>query len=74
MLKVVFLGVAIDENVIKVDHKELSHVRTEDFCHKTHEGAWAFESPNGITSHSYNPSLVLKAVFHSSLGRIRTWW
>ena len=26
----------------------------------------AFESPNGMTSHSYNPSLVLKAVFYFS--------
>ena len=40
MFKVVFLGLAVDEDVIKVDHKELSHVRTEDFCHEAHKGAW----------------------------------
>ncbi|MFS7959420.1 hypothetical protein Hanom_Chr08g00690911 [Helianthus anomalus] len=34
----------------------------------------AFESPNGMTIHSYNPSRVLKAVFHSSPGRILIWW
>ena len=39
MFKVVLLGLAIDED-IKVDHKKLSHVRMEDFCHEAHEGAW----------------------------------
>ena len=39
MLKMVFLGVAIDEDIIKVDYKKLSHVRTKDFYHETHEGA-----------------------------------
>ena len=29
----------------------------------------AFDNPNGITIYSYNPSLVLNVVFHSSLGR-----
>ena len=40
MFKVVLLRLAVDEDVIKVDHKELSHVRIEDFCHEAHEGAW----------------------------------
>ena len=30
----------------------------------------ALDNPNGITSHSYNPSFVLKAVFHSSPSQI----
>ena len=34
----------------------------------------ALDSPNGITNHSYNPSLVLNAVFYSSTGRILIWW
>lgn len=33
-----------------------------------------FERPSGMTSHSYKPSLVLKAIFYSSPGRIRIWW
>ncbi|CAO2836271.1 unnamed protein product [Amaranthus hypochondriacus] len=31
-------------------------------------------NPNDITNHSYNPYLVLKAVFHSSPSLIRIWW
>ena len=34
----------------------------------------ALVRPNGITSHSYRPCLVLKAVFHSSPSFMRTWW
>ena len=34
----------------------------------------ALDNPNGITIHSYSPSLVLKAVFHSPHSRIRIWW
>lgn len=33
-----------------------------------------FEMPNGITNHSYKPSFVLKAVFHSSPGQILILW
>ena len=33
----------------------------------------ALDSMNGITIHSYSPSLVLKAVFHSSPSRIWIW-
>ena len=40
MLKVVLLGVAVDENIIEVDHKKLTHVWAEDFRHKTHESCW----------------------------------
>ena len=36
----VLLGVAVDENVIKIDHKKLTHVWAEDFSHKAHEGTW----------------------------------
>lgn len=32
------------------------------------------ERPKGITSHSKSIYLVLKAVLHSSPGRIRIWW
>jgi len=31
------------------------------------------DSPKGITNHSYSPSLVLNAGFHSSPGRILIW-
>ena len=34
----------------------------------------ALVRPKGMSSHSNNPSFVLKAVFHSSLGRIRILW
>ena len=34
----------------------------------------ALDSPKGITIHSYRPSRVLNAVFHSSPGRTRIWW
>ena len=40
MFKVVLLRLAVDEDVIKVDRKELSHVRMDDFCHEVHKGAW----------------------------------
>jgi len=32
------------------------------------------DSLMGITNNSYNPSLVLNAVFHSSTGQILIWW
>jgi len=34
----------------------------------------AFVKSKGMFIHSYRPSLVLKAVFHSSLGWIWIWW
>ena len=40
MVYVVFPRVAVDENVIKVDHKKFTHVWAEDFFHDAHEGAW----------------------------------
>ena len=45
MLKVVLLGLAVDEDVIKIDHKELSNVRMEDLCHEVHKGAWGIWEP-----------------------------
>lgn len=33
----------------------------------------ALVRPKGMTNHSYGPSFVLKAVFHSSPSRIRVW-
>jgi len=33
----------------------------------------ALERSNRMTSHSYNPSLVLKTVFYSSLSLILIW-
>lgn len=34
--------------------------------------AGAFVSPKGMTNHSKRPSLDLKAIFHTSMGSIRT--
>ena len=34
----------------------------------------ALDNPNGITIHSYSPSLVVKAIFHSSPSQIWIWW
>jgi len=34
----------------------------------------AFDNPKGIINHSYNPSLILKAVFHSSLADTNWWY
>ena len=34
----------------------------------------ALDRPNDITNHLYNPSKVLKIVFHSFPGRIRILW
>jgi hypothetical protein len=33
-----------------------------------------FVKPKGMTNHSKNPSLDLKAVFHTSVCSIGTWW
>jgi len=33
-----------------------------------------FDNPKGMTNHSYNSSLILKAVFHSSPSQIQIWW
>ena len=34
----------------------------------------ALDKPKGITFHLYNPSLVLKVVFHSYPSRMWIWW
>jgi hypothetical protein len=34
----------------------------------------ALVNPKGMANHSYNPNLVLKAVFHSSPSFILIWW
>jgi hypothetical protein len=34
----------------------------------------AFVKPKGMTNHSKIPSLDLKAVFHTSVYSIGTWW
>jgi len=34
----------------------------------------ALDSSKGIINHSYNPSFVFNAVFHSFPGRILIWW
>ena len=47
MFKMVLLGEAMDENVIEVDHKKLTHVWAEDFGHKMHEGARGIWKPEG---------------------------
>jgi hypothetical protein len=33
-----------------------------------------FVKPKGMTNHSKKPSLDLKAVFHTSIYSIGTWW
>ena len=45
MFKVVFLKLTVDEDIVKVDHKELSHVRMKDFCHEAQKGAWGIWEP-----------------------------
>ena len=34
----------------------------------------ALDNPNGMANHSYNPSFVLKDIFHSSPSLILVWW
>jgi hypothetical protein len=34
----------------------------------------AFFSPESMISHSKRPSLVLKVVFHTSVGSMGNWW
>jgi len=36
--------------------------------------AGAFVKPKGMTNHSKRPSFDLKAVFHTSVYSIGTWW
>ena len=40
MLKMVRLGLTIDEDIIKVDDQKDSYERSEDLSHEPHEGAW----------------------------------
>jgi hypothetical protein len=34
----------------------------------------AFVKPKGMTNHSKRPPLYLKAIFHTSVGSMGTWW
>jgi hypothetical protein len=36
--------------------------------------AGAFVNPKGMPIHSKRPSLDLKAIFHTSVGSMGTWW
>ena len=40
MVHVVFLELAVDEDVIKVDHQEVSYVGIKDLGHEAHKSAW----------------------------------
>ena len=66
-------GLAIDQNVVKINDHEFTCEGAQHLIHQAHERARVLDRPKGITSHSYNRSPVLKAVFHSSPTRIRTW-
>ena len=73
-LNIIFTISVIDKNIIKINNNKLSYERLQYLCHDLHECLGALVNPNNMTNHSYNQSLVLKDVFHSSLNLIRIWW
>ena len=65
MLQVFGLTFVINQNIIKYTHTTHSYNLIKIL------GAF---KKNNITIHSYNPSLVLNVVFHSSHECILIWW
>ena len=57
---------AINQDIIEINPTNLpmKTLKTSFIRRMKVEGA--LERPKGITSHSYNPSFILQAVFHSS--------
>jgi len=67
------LARAVDKDAIEVNNHELPKKTLSTWFINLMKVLGALDSPKGMAIHSYNPSGVLKAIFHSSpvLMRIR---
>ena len=57
---------AINQVIIKVHHHKFTNEKPQNLIHEMHEGPKSIRQTKSMTSHSYNPYLALKAIFHSS--------
>jgi hypothetical protein len=74
MLQVFFPSLVVNENVIQIHHYKSIGEWSQDIVHHPHESGWSIFKPKGMTNHSKIPSFDLKAVFHTSVCSIGTWW
>ena len=68
------LSSAVNQYIIKVYHYEFIDKWQNNWVITLMKVLGALDSPKCITNHSYSPSLVLNAVFHSSPSQILIWW
>ena len=68
------LSLVVDQYIIKIDHYEFTDKRSKQLSITLMKVLGVLDSPKGITNYSYNPSLILNAVFHSFPDWILIWW
>jgi len=71
MKNMFFLVPTKDQDVVKIDDHKLPKKRTKIWVMTLMNVLGVFDNLKGMTNHSYNMSLILQAVFHSSPSRIR---
>jgi hypothetical protein len=74
MLQVFGPSLAVNENVIQIHHYKIIGEWSQDIIHHPHESGQSIFQTKGHDNHSKRPSFDLKAVFHTSVCSIETWW